>query len=165
MRVHVCVNKTPGVTRDSITVPWEYKGHRIEIIDTAGMVHSFPPFHPPLPLALHCTSAASLLHILLSFHFLSSLSGQRRAPRVFDEIEQWSVQSALKAIEVCHVAVLVVDGSQSDGMGLPGFGVLSKQDLLIADKACPFERPKEAVCCCYLSRGWGLGRRSRKGGR
>lgn len=33
----VVTGKAPGITRDAITIDWQYKGHPVKLIDTAGM--------------------------------------------------------------------------------------------------------------------------------
>lgn len=82
----VLTGPTPGVTRDSVFVPWTWKDRPVELVDTAGM---------------------------------------RRRTKVDDTVEKLSVQKALEAVRLCHVAVLVLEPD----------GVLDKQDLRIASYA------------------------------
>jgi GTP-binding protein len=77
------VGPMAGLTRDSIHIDWQYKDHRIKLVDTAG---------------------------------------QRKRANVNNPIEKLAVTDALRSVQYCHVAALILDASCP----------LEKQDMHIA---------------------------------
>jgi GTP-binding protein len=78
---------TPGLTRDAISIEWEWNGRPVKLVDTAGI--------------------------------------RKMTKRDYsDEIEDLSVQDAMRAMKIADVAVLVLDADARH---------LQRQELVIAD--------------------------------
>ncbi len=82
----ILVSNIPGTTRDTVDIPFTYRGKEYLLIDTAGI---------------------------------------RKKTRVKDKIDTFSMIKAIKSLNRCHVAVIIIDVSQG----------ITEQDLRICSYA------------------------------
>jgi GTP-binding protein len=78
----VLTGSNPGVTRDAVTIPWQWKDHVIHLVDTAGIRK---PQHTSKSHSYNANDSAWL--------------------------EEQAVQDAWRALQFSHVAVLVLDAN------------------------------------------------------
>jgi GTP-binding protein len=90
----VLVSPEPGTTRDAIDTPFEYKGHKYRLLDTAGI---------------------------------------RRKARIAQRLEKFSVLGAIKGIDQCDLAIILLDAVQG----------VTDQDARIAGLA--YEKGKACI--------------------
>jgi len=90
----VLVSPEPGTTRDAIDTPFEFKGRKYRLVDTAGI---------------------------------------RRKARIAQRLEKYSVLEAIKGIDQCDVAIILLDALQG----------VTDQDARIAGLA--FEKGKACI--------------------
>eukprot|EP00924_Labyrinthula_sp_SR-Ha-C_P003976 maker-scaffold_3-snap-gene-10.48-mRNA-1 protein AED:0.01 eAED:0.01 QI:87/1/1/1/1/1/3/48/577 len=123
-----------GLTRDTVYVNFEYNGVKLNLLDTAGLRKRNK---------LKVQKKRDPLESKYGFGKIKDkkLSVEKRK-KIDAELEGKSIQESLRSLEICHVAVLVVD-VMINQFNPDARGVLTRHDIEIIEKC--FEEGKPVV--------------------
>lgn len=117
---------TPGLTRDTIAVDWEYKNRSIRLLDTAGI-------RKRTKLLGGVGSTAASNTKVLSKLSRTGGSVAKKMTKTDAKLEDVAIQSSMRALEHSQVVIVVIDVMSQVG-DLDASGPLSKHDLAIVGK-------------------------------
>lgn len=127
----VIVGPTPGLTRDSVEVSWDYNGRKMKLVDTAG-------WRANQKSALYAATKAAQSEVGREEETTHKESAARRDIAL---LEGMSVEKAFKALGETHVAILVVDIASTGTSSGTKTPCVAAQDLTIAGKILDEGKP------------------------